>query len=75
MTRDEALERARSHVLSQIQLVPCVSAPESLYGFDPEKSFLFALDWPGGSDHVGGSTYLAVSRRTGVVTMFARHGE
>jgi len=75
MTQDEALERARSYVLSQIQLVPCVNAPETLYGFDSEKSFLFVLDWPSGSDHVGGSTYLAVSRRTGDVTMFGRHGE
>ena len=75
MTQDEALECARSHVLSQIQLVPCVNAPDTLYGFDPEKSYLFRLDWLGGSDHVGGSTYLAVSRQTGDVTMFGRHRE
>jgi len=75
MTQGEALERARSHLLSQIQLVPCINPPEKLYGFDPEKIYLFRLDWLDGSDHVGGSTYLAVSRQTGDVMKFVGHGE
>lgn len=72
MTQGEALERARSHVLDQIQLVPCITPPETLYGFDPEKSFLFMLEWPGGSDRIGSSIYLSVSRATGDVTMFGQ---
>ena len=75
MTRAEALELARCHVLSQIQLVPCVSPPETLYGFDPGKSFLFMLAWPSGSERVGRSIYLIVSRETGDVTMLHGHGE
>ena len=75
MTRNEALERARSHVLSQIQLVPCVNPPETPYGIDVEKSFLFMLEWPGGSDRVGSSVYLAVSHDNGDVTMFKELGE
>ena len=75
MTQGEALERAHGYVLSQIQLVPFVSPPETLYGFDPEKSFLFMLLWRGGSERVGSSIYLAVSRETGGVTMFHGVGE
>jgi hypothetical protein len=75
MTEGEALDRARRHVLSHLKLVPCASPPQTLYGFNAERSFLFILEWPAGPERIGSSTYLAVSRETGDVTIFSGHGE
>ena len=74
MNIKEAEKLVRKHLSDQIRIHFHPEPTDTIYGFNPEKNYLFSFGLFG-PPMVGGDSYIAVSKTTGEVKVLGRLGD
>ncbi len=74
MNNINAKDIARSFLCEKIELQYCTDPPEGIYNFNNQEEFLFIFKLFGHLS-IGGSEYVAVSKKTGAARYLGFYGE
>ena len=75
MNEQQALEKAREYLRTWLDVRLCSAPPPGLYAFDPRKEYLFEIVHGAELSVIGATTYVAVSKTTGIARFAGASGE